>query len=77
MALVSIAVKTTSRGPDFFRQRRCGLDGQGILVCKFRTTTVCEDGNNVPQATQQIAGLRPWEQCFAVRASTSCPNIAR
>jgi putative colanic acid biosynthesis UDP-glucose lipid carrier transferase len=53
MSIVAIAIKVTSRGPVFFRQRRYGLDGQEILVWKFRTMTVCEDGSRVTQATKQ------------------------
>jgi putative colanic acid biosynthesis UDP-glucose lipid carrier transferase len=49
---VAIVIKLTSRGPVFFRQRRYGLDGQEILVWKFRTMTVCEDGHDVKQAQQ-------------------------
>lgn len=53
LTLVAIAIKCTSRGPVFFRQRRYGLDGQEILVWKFRTMTVCEDGDAVTQAKKQ------------------------
>jgi undecaprenyl-phosphate glucose phosphotransferase len=55
MAIVAIMIKVTSRGPVFFRQRRYGLDGQEILVWKFRTMTVCEDGHHVAQASKQDA----------------------
>lgn len=50
MAVVALLVKFTSAGPVFFRQRRYGLDGRDILVWKFRSMTVCDDGDNVPQA---------------------------
>jgi putative colanic acid biosynthesis UDP-glucose lipid carrier transferase len=50
MLLVAVAVKLSSRGPVIFRQRRYGLDGREILVWKFRTMTVCEDGHQVSQA---------------------------
>jgi putative colanic acid biosynthesis UDP-glucose lipid carrier transferase len=50
MLVIAVAIKVTSRGPVFFRQRRYGLDGQEILVWKFRTMTVCEDGHSVRQA---------------------------
>jgi putative colanic acid biosynthesis UDP-glucose lipid carrier transferase len=50
MALIALAVKLTSRGPVFFRQRRYGIDGKEITVMKFRTMTVTEDGANVVQA---------------------------
>jgi len=46
------AVKRSSPGPVLFRQRRYGLDGQEILVYKFRTMTVCEDGAQVTQASR-------------------------
>jgi len=45
-------VKRSSPGPVLFRQRRYGLDGCEILVYKFRTMTVCEDGANVTQASR-------------------------
>jgi undecaprenyl-phosphate glucose phosphotransferase len=52
MLIVALAIKLTSRGPVFFRQRRYGLDGREILVWKFRTMTVCEDGHRIAQATK-------------------------
>ena len=50
MTLIACAVKLTSRGPILFRQRRYGLNGEEIRVCKFRSMTVCEDGAVVTQA---------------------------
>lgn len=52
MTIIALAIKLTSRGPVFFRQRRYGLDGNEILVWKFRSMTVCEDGHSVSQATK-------------------------
>ncbi len=52
MALIAAAVKLTSPGPALFIQRRYGLDGQEIRVFKFRSMTVCEDGDRVQQARQ-------------------------
>jgi putative colanic acid biosysnthesis UDP-glucose lipid carrier transferase len=45
MLLVALVVRLTSRGPAIFKQRRCGLDGEDIMVFKFRTMTVTEDGH--------------------------------
>ena len=59
MLLVALAIKLTSRGPVFFRQRRYGLDGREILVWKFRTMTVCEDGHSVAQATKSDSRVTP------------------
>jgi len=47
----AIAVKLSSPGPVLFKQRRYGLHGEEILVYKFRSMNVCEDGPVVEQAT--------------------------
>ncbi|ABR89465.1 capsular polysaccharide biosynthesis glycosyltransferase [Janthinobacterium sp. Marseille] len=49
---IAIAIKAGSPGPVIFRQRRYGLDGEEIIVYKFRSMTVCEDGARVVQATK-------------------------
>ena len=41
----------------FFKQRRYGEDGQSVLVYKFRSMTVMEDGAKVTQATKNDARL--------------------
>ena len=52
MLAIAIGIKLTSPGPVIFRQRRYGLDGREIIVYKFRTMTVLEDGGAVRQATR-------------------------
>ncbi|MDR2925020.1 MAG: undecaprenyl-phosphate glucose phosphotransferase [Azoarcus sp.] len=52
MLMLSIGVKLSSPGPVIFKQRRYGLDGKEILVYKFRSMTVCDDGEVVKQATK-------------------------
>jgi putative colanic acid biosynthesis UDP-glucose lipid carrier transferase len=42
-----------------FRQRRYGLDGEEILVYKFRTMTVTEDGGEIRQATRDDERVTP------------------
>ncbi|MES2027280.1 MAG: undecaprenyl-phosphate glucose phosphotransferase [Pseudomonadota bacterium] len=49
---IAIAIKMNSPGPVIFKQRRYGLDGEEIIVYKFRSMTVCEDGARVVQATK-------------------------
>jgi putative colanic acid biosynthesis UDP-glucose lipid carrier transferase len=44
MATIALGVRLSSPGPALFRQRRYGLDGRDIVVYKFRTMTVAEDG---------------------------------
>jgi putative colanic acid biosynthesis UDP-glucose lipid carrier transferase len=50
MLLVAVAVKSSSPGPVLFKQRRYGLDGEEIVVYKFRSMSVWEDGPAVVQA---------------------------
>lgn len=60
MTAIAIAVKLSSPGPVLFRQRRYGLNGSVVEVWKFRSMTVCQDGDNVPQAArndERVTGL--------------------
>ena len=59
MLLIAAAVKLTSSGPIIFRQKRYGLDGKEIDVWKFRSMTVCENGNSVQQAKKNDSRLTP------------------
>jgi putative colanic acid biosysnthesis UDP-glucose lipid carrier transferase len=52
MLAIAMGVKLSSPGPMLFRQRRYGLDGKDIIVYKFRSMTVCEDGDVIRQATR-------------------------
>ena len=59
LCVIAVAVKCTSSGPIIFKQRRYGLDGQQILVYKFRSMTVTEDGSVVTQARKNDARVTP------------------
>jgi putative colanic acid biosynthesis UDP-glucose lipid carrier transferase len=52
MVAIAAAIKLTSPGPAIFKQNRYGLDGEEIVVHKFRTMTVTENGRRVKQATR-------------------------
>jgi putative colanic acid biosynthesis UDP-glucose lipid carrier transferase len=56
---IAWAVKSSSPGPVLFRQRRYGLDGREILVYKFRTMTVTENGDRVTQASRNDTRVTP------------------
>jgi putative colanic acid biosysnthesis UDP-glucose lipid carrier transferase len=56
---LTLAIKQSSPGPVLFKQRRYGLNGEEILVYKFRSMTVCEDGPVVAQATRRDARITP------------------
>jgi len=51
-AAIALAVKLSSPGPVIFRQRRYGLDGEEIIVYKFRSMRVIEDSGVIRQATR-------------------------
>ena len=52
LVAIAIGVKLCSPGPILIKQRRYGVDGRKIVVYKFRTMTVAEDGDVVRQATK-------------------------
>jgi putative colanic acid biosysnthesis UDP-glucose lipid carrier transferase len=59
LLIISVAVKVTSPGPVIFRQRRYGLDGREIIVYKFRSMTVSEDGSSIRQAQKNDDRITP------------------
>lgn len=59
--LVALGVKLSSPGPVIFKQRRYGLDGREIMVRKFRSMTVTEDGDNqYKQVTRNDCRVTPF-----------------
>jgi len=44
LLLSAVCIRLDSAGPIFFKQKRYGLDGREILVYKFRSMRVTEDG---------------------------------
>jgi putative colanic acid biosynthesis UDP-glucose lipid carrier transferase len=59
MLVLAIAIKITMPGPVLFKQRRYGLDGEQIVVWKFRSMQVAEDGDVVRQATRGDERVTP------------------
>ncbi|MDP9083904.1 MAG: undecaprenyl-phosphate glucose phosphotransferase [Pseudomonadota bacterium] len=53
LSAVAVGITISSPGPILFKQRRYGLNGEEILIYKFRSMTVCEDGPVIVQATRQ------------------------
>ncbi|MFA5111645.1 MAG: undecaprenyl-phosphate glucose phosphotransferase [Desulfobaccales bacterium] len=60
LVLIALGVKLSSPGPIIFKQRRYGLDGHEIMVYKFRTMRVCEDGPKICQATKDDDRVTPF-----------------
>jgi len=59
LVAIAIGIKLTSPGPVLFKQRRNGLDGDEIVVYKFRSMTTVEDGPVVRQATRNDPRITP------------------
>jgi putative colanic acid biosynthesis UDP-glucose lipid carrier transferase len=61
LVAVAIGVKRTSKGPAIFKQLRYGLDGREILVYKFRSMTVTEDGaSSYTQVSRNDSRVTPF-----------------
>ena len=60
MIAIAIGVKLSSPGPVLFKQRRYGVDGRKIVVYKYRSMTVAEDGDVVKQATKNDSRVTPF-----------------
>ena len=57
LLVVAIGVKLSSPGPVIFKQRRNGLDGEEIIVYKFRSMRAQDNGPVVKQATKGDARI--------------------
>ncbi|HEY4316396.1 MAG TPA: undecaprenyl-phosphate glucose phosphotransferase [Herbaspirillum sp.] len=60
MACIAVGVKMSSPGPIIFAQRRYGLNGEEIVVYKFRSMGVCDDGAVVEQAKRNDVRITPF-----------------
>jgi len=60
LAAVAVAVRLSSPGPAIYRQKRYGLDGREIIVYKFRSLRVVEDGEkSYTQVSRNDARVTP------------------
>jgi putative colanic acid biosynthesis UDP-glucose lipid carrier transferase len=60
LLVIAIGIKLSSPGPVIFKQRRNGLDGDEIVVYKFRSMTTVDDGEVVRQATRNDPRITPF-----------------
>lgn len=60
MMAIALGIRLSSPGPVFFRQKRYGLDGEEILVWKFRSMRVMENGPVVTQTTRDDPRVTPF-----------------
>ena len=72
---IAAAIKLTSPGPVIFRQRRYGLWGQEIIVYKFRSMTVTEDGAVVTQARKDDDRVTPLGRILRKTSMDELPQF--
>jgi putative colanic acid biosynthesis UDP-glucose lipid carrier transferase len=75
MFIISLAIKLTSRGPVFFRQKRYGLDGREILVWKFRSMSCCDNGPSVAQARANDDRVTPIGRILRKTSIDELPQL--
>jgi len=75
MLVVAVGVKLTSRGPIFFRQRRYGLGGDEILVWKFRSMRVAENGPKIVQAQKEDPRITPFGRFIRRTSLDELPQL--
>lgn len=59
MAAIALVIRVSSSGPVIFRQYRDGLDGARIVVYKFRSMYVTENGAYIAQAQRSDPRITP------------------
>ena len=67
---VATGVRLSSPGPIVFKQRRYGLDGRAIMIYKFRSMTVTEDGDQdyqqVTRGDNRLTPFGAWMRRFSL-----------
>jgi len=76
LSVIAILVKVTSKGPVIFKQKRLGLDGSEIVVRKFRTMSVMEDGNaTYKQVTRNDSRVTPIGKILRKTSLDELPQL--
>jgi putative colanic acid biosynthesis UDP-glucose lipid carrier transferase len=75
LLLISILIRITSPGSVIFAQRRYGLDGREIMVYKFRSMYVSEDGRDIVQAKREDARVTPVGRILRKTSLDELPQL--
>ena len=75
LVAIALGVKISSPGPILFKQRRYGVDGREIVVYKFRSMTVLEDGSEIRQATRNDQCITPFGRFLRQRSLDELPQF--
>jgi lipopolysaccharide/colanic/teichoic acid biosynthesis glycosyltransferase len=76
LVLTALAVKLTSKGPIFFRQRRPGLRGRPFEMLKFRTMYVeAGDASGIRQTTANDSRVTPLGRFLRAKSVDELPQL--
>lgn len=75
MLTIALLIKLTSKGPVLFKQRRYGLNGESINVYKFRSMTVTENGDHIPQAQKHDPRITPLGRFLRMTSLDELPQF--
>lgn len=78
MLSMALAIKLTSPGPVFFRQKRYGFNNEVIEILKFRTMRVARQGDEqdgVPQATRDDERVTPLGRLLRMTSLDELPQF--
>ncbi|MDN3274178.1 undecaprenyl-phosphate glucose phosphotransferase [Frankia sp. RB7] len=72
---ISVLIKLDSRGNVIFRQMRRGCNGRPFEILKFRTMTVCENGQTVTQATKSDVRVTRFGRFLRMTSMDELPQL--
>ncbi|MGG1630901.1 sugar transferase [Rossellomorea sp. NRS-1567] len=80
LILIGLAIKTDSKGPVLFKQRRIGLNGKEFLIYKFRTMVVDAENIGPPSTSQgdsRITKIGQWLRRFSIDEIPQLINVVK
>jgi putative colanic acid biosynthesis UDP-glucose lipid carrier transferase len=78
LAAVAVIIKLDSQGPVLFRQQRCGFNGRGFAIYKFRTMRVLENGSSITQAgpgDSRVTRIGKWLRVTSIDELPQLLNV--
>jgi putative colanic acid biosynthesis UDP-glucose lipid carrier transferase len=76
LAAAAIGVRLSSPGPAIYRQKRYGLDGKEIIVYKFRSLSVVEDGaSSYTQVSRNDSRVTPFGAFIRATSIDELPQL--